>query len=298
MNIFRKTVRIRPFDGESAASLVSRASALLSPAPATVVAALLGRETYLASAVHSASAAGILADFLGLSESDVVKTMVIRRDDGNVGVGPFSLRADQVTFGQRRTCPRRFAEFSEPHDKLDWCIRALDVDPDTGYPVISTCPNCGSEMLWCDTRDLDRCAVCSARLSKACGSHHPDTGYARSIAKLFSSEESVRVRQRRKLPSEMETWTEADILSFVECLATLEARSNQVDAWCRTVAIKSLFGGRSAIANRIERTLEFYRTGSPRTASAIAYARLNVIIRGCATQRAARALLDVLRKLQ
>jgi hypothetical protein len=119
-----------------------------------------------------------------------------------------------------------------------------------------------------------------------------------SFAKLFSSEESIRVRERRKLPSEMETWTEADILSFVECLAILEARSNQVDAWCRTVAIKSLFGGRPAIADRIERTLEFYRTGSPRTASAIAYARLNVIIRGCAPRRAARDLLEILGKLQ
>jgi hypothetical protein len=100
-----------------------------------------------------------------------------------------------------------------------------------------------------------------------------------------------------QLPSEMETWTEADILSFVDCLAALEARSNQVDAWCRTVAIKSLFGGKSAIADHIRRAFEFYRTGSPRTASAIAYARLNVITHGCATQRAARCLLDLLRKL-
>jgi hypothetical protein len=298
MTVFRKTARIRPFDGESAASLISRASALLSPAPATIVAALLGRETYLASAAHSASAVGILADFLGISESDVAKTMVSRREDGNVGLGPFSLRADQIAFGQRRTYPRRFADFSEPHDKLVWCIRALNVDPDTGYPLISACPNCAGEMLWCDTRDLDRCAASSARLSKACVSHYPDTGYSQSFAKLFASEESIRIRERRKLPAEMETWTEADILSFVDCLAALEARLNQVDAWCRSTAIKSVFGGRAAIADRISRALEFYRTGSPRTATAIAFARVNLIIRRCATQRAAGSLLDLLGKIK
>jgi hypothetical protein len=284
MTVFRKAVRIRPFDGESAASLI--------------VSALLGRDTYLASAIHSDQTAEFLAEFLGVSKSDVAKTMACRRDDGTIGIGPFSLRADQVAFGPRRTSPRLFADFSEPHDKLVSCIRALEVDPDSGYPLISTCPACGGDLLWCDTRDLDRCSVCAARLSKACASHSPDTGYSRSFAKLFSSDVSVRIRERRKLPAEMETWTEADILSFVDCLAALEARSNQVDAWCRSTAIKSVFGGQAAITDRIRRALEFYRTGSPQTATAIAFARVNLIIRRCATQRAAGSLLDLLGKIK
>lgn len=297
MTVFRKAVRIRPFDGESAASLISRASALLSPAPATIVAALLGRDTYLASAIHSDQTSESLADFLGVSKSDVVKTMACRRDDGTFGIGPFALRADQVAFGPRRTAPRLFADFLEPHDKLVSCIRALDVDPDSGYPLISTCPACGGDLLWCDTRDLDRCSICATRLSKACASHSPDTGMSWLFAKLFSSDVSVRIRERRKLPAVMETWTEADILSFVDCLAALEARSNQVDAWCRSTAIKSVFGGQAAITDRIRRAFEFYRTGSPRTANAISFARLGLIMRERATPRAARSLIDLLRKI-
>ncbi|HEV7599187.1 MAG TPA: hypothetical protein VGO49_02890 [Bradyrhizobium sp.] len=106
----------------------------IESSPATIVSALLGRETYLASAVHSVRAVEALAEFLGLSQSDVLKTMAFRKQNGNVGIGPFCLRADQLVFGRRRTSPRRFADFSEPHDKLVWCIRALDVDPDSGYP--------------------------------------------------------------------------------------------------------------------------------------------------------------------
>jgi hypothetical protein len=235
-----------------------------------------------------------LADFLGVSESEVVSTMACRREDGNLDIGPFSLRADQVVFGQRRTCPRLFADFSEPHDKLVGCIRALEVDPDSGYPLISICPACGGHLLWCDTHDLDRCSVCATQLSKVCAFHRPDTGLSWSFAKLFSSAPSVRIRERRKLPSEMETWTEADILSFVGCLAALEVRSHQIDAWCRSTAVKALFGGRAAIVDRIRRAFEFYRTGNARTANAIAYARLNVIIRERATTRAAHSLLNML----
>jgi hypothetical protein len=117
------------------------------------------------------------------------------------------------------------------------------------------------------------------------------------FAKLFSSDPSVRTRERRKLPSEIQTWMEADILSFVDRLAALEARSHQVDAWCRSTAVKSLFGGRDAMVDRIRQAFEFYRAGNARTANSVAYARVSVIMRQHSTTRAAASLLDLLARI-
>lgn len=287
-----RRVHVRPFPDESAPSLLIRAASLLSPLPSSVVAELLGCEGYAASSMHRVSLAQSLANFLGVSESEVLRTMACVDERNCVRLGSFSLQLNQLAFGIRRTCPRRFADGAPPpYDRLVWCIRILDVDPDTGYPLIWACPDCGTRLLWSNTVHLDRCGSCQVTLSNASRGHAPYLGPAAlSFARLFASDPATRALQRAQLPEEIRRWPEADIISLVECLSKFLAHNTPPDACYREQAITTVFQGRDAIVSILSQAVRQYRSHDPRWTDAITYARLNVFIRRNVTELGATYL--------
>lgn len=287
-----KRAHVTRFPDESAPSLLIRAAELLSPSPSSVIASLLGRESYAASSVHCTSLAKSFADFLGVTEPEVLRTMISMDEHNRVRLGSFSLEPSQLATGIRRTCPRRFAEDSPdpPYDRLVWCIRILDVDPDTGYPLICSCPNCATKLFWSNTVRLDRCGSCHTKLSDACIKHVADLGPALSLAKLFASNLTTRTQQRAQLPEEVRKWPEADIVSLVDSLSTLLADDSQLGASSRELAITSLFQGQDAIVLLLSQAVEQYRSRDHRWTQTITYARLKLLIQRNATGLAATYL--------
>jgi hypothetical protein len=296
MNGGVRRVHVHPFPDESAPSLLIRAASLLSPLPSSVIAKLLGGESYAASSAHRVSLAQSLADFLGVPEAEVLRTMTCVDEHNYVRLGSFLLQLNQLASGIRRTCPRRFADdgAAPPYDRLVWCIRILDVDPDTGNPLICVCPDCGTKLLWSNTVHLDRCGSCHVTLSSVSPRHARDLGPALSVARLFASDPATRARQRAQLPEEIRTWPEGDIISPVECLSNLLAHNARPDACYRERAITSVFQGRDAIISILSQTVRQYRTRTSRWTDAIAYARFNVAMRHNATLMVASYLSSLM----
>jgi hypothetical protein len=283
-----RRARVHPFAGESAPSLVIRAASLFSPVPTSVIAGLLGGATYAASSLHQVALARSFGEFLGVPESEILRTMIYVDPLGYMRLGSFSVQRTQVASGVRRTCPRRFIDDAPaaPYDRLVWCIGVLDVDPDTGYPLIDVCPTCSSKLLWSNTVHLDRCGSCGVSLPKICSLQKSRVGPALSLGRLFASDADTCASQRAQLAEEIRTWTEADIISIVACLSNLITGHGPCDSSHRLRAITSIFDGRDSILSILSQVLQQHRTHSSRWPDAIAYARLQVAIGRNTTKRA------------
>jgi hypothetical protein len=284
-----RRARIHPFAGESAPSLVIRAASLFSPVPSSVIAGLLGGATYAASSLYQVALAHSFGEFLGVPESEILRTMIYADQLGYMRLGSFSVQRTQVASGVRRTCPRLFiddAPGAPPYDRLVWCIGVLDVDPDTGYPLIDVCPACSAQLLWSNTVHLDRCGSCGVTLSKTCSKQKPHVGPALSLSRLFASDAGTRASQRAQLTEEIRTWAEVDIISIVACLSKLIAGLDPCDSSHRLRAIASIFDGHESIVSILSQVLHQHRTDSSRCSDAIAYARLHAAIRRNVTERA------------
>jgi hypothetical protein len=291
-----RRARVHPFAGESAPSLIIRAASVFSPAPSSVIAALLGGATYAANSLHQVALVPTIAEFLGVPEADILRTMIYVDQLGYTRVGSFSVHRTHFVSGVRRTCPRRFIDnaSSTPHDRLVWSIGILDVDPDTGYPLIDVCPACGARLMWSNTVHMDRCGSCGVTLSKICTAQTPDLGPALLLSSLFSSDASTRASYRAQLTGELRTWTEADIISIVACLSKLIAGPNRYDSSHRLRAIASIFDGHESVEAILSEVLHQHQTDSSRWSDAIAYARLHAAVCRNVTERASTYLSSLL----
>ncbi|MBR0689858.1 TniQ family protein [Bradyrhizobium manausense] len=295
-----------PLDGESTSSLLLRAASSLSPVPGLVVEGLLGDAEVVASAVHRQDSVDAIVSNLGV-ERDALQRTMIHRDGENLRVGPFVVRTQDIDQTHRRVCPAALRNDAlqgrSPYQRLNWAIRVLRFDADTGGSIIDRC-GCGRDLLWRETARIDECPACGCLLWEAAPSDSEcqDGEAVHFLSKLFSNREHRREEARSALPSEILEWTEADLLELFETLGLfshpevlMRIPRADVELWSRAAGIHATLNGMGAIRNLIECAFEHPPAGADRFWPARRMAFANLAIHRCRSSRARDLLGELLR---
>jgi hypothetical protein len=256
-----------PFENESASSLLVRAASRLSPIPGIVIRHFLGDAEAVASAVHRHEAIGIMADGLGL-EPAVIERAMVRRLEEHLALGPFVVRIEDVDQTRRRVCPavlrNDVRHGRAPYQRLNWPIRVLRFDPDTGEPIVDRC-GCGNDLLWCRTVRIDECPACGSLLwESAMAEGTPeDTEAVHFLNRLFSGNAARRREVRASLPQALAGWSEGDLLELFETVGLLSEPEvlmrmprADIEVWLRAVGIHAALGGTGSIRELVARAFD------------------------------------------
>ena len=286
-----------PFENESASSLLVRAASRLSPIPGIVIRHFLGDAEAVASAVHRHEAIKIVADGLGL-EPTVIEQAMVPRLGKHLGLGPFIVRMEDVDQTRRRVCPavlRNDARHGrEPYQRLNWLIRVLRFDPDTGEPIVDRC-GCGNDLLWYRTVRIDECPACGSLLwDSAMTEETPEDAEAVHFLNwLFSGNAARRREARASLPQALAGWSEADLLEFFETLGffsetevLMRMPRPDIEVWLRAVGIHAALGGTGSIRELVARAFDDPPADADRFWPTRRMAFANAAINRCRSPRA------------
>lgn len=290
-----------PLEGESASSLLLRAASTLSPVSGLVVEGLLGDAEAVASAVHRHDSIDAIVSNLGV-ERDALQRTMIHREGDNLRVGPFVVRTQDIDQTHRRVCPAVLRNDAlqgrSPYQRLNWAIRVLRFDADSGGSIIDRC-GCGRDLLWRETTRIDECPSCGCLLWEAAPSDREcqDGEAVRFLNQLFSDRAARRQEARSALPSEISEWTEADLLELFETLGLYSHPEvltrmprGDVEVWCRAVGIHATLNGMGAIRNLIGGAFEDPPAGADAFWPARRMAFANLAMHRCRSSRARRFL--------
>lgn len=293
-----RRARIIPLPGESASSLVFRAASTFSAFPPGVVRALLGDSSFLASAVHRSNLVKSISEFAGVPESAINNTMAYRCDETTncIKLGDFFLRPGQIKLTPRKVAPACFREDirggGTAYHRLIWCVCALDVDPDTGFPLIETCAACCRALAWINLSEQEQCGFCNHSLIVDACTTATRNVVSDFYAGLFQSSADRRSEFRATLPASVSDWPEMDIITLTECLSCLRSASAGQIGESRTIS--AILAGPAAITSLLSDILETYRVLGGRFANAIGVASLTAAITRSSAPRVTAFLLPLL----
>lgn len=301
-----QAICFEPFENESASSLLVRAASRLSPIPGIVIGHFLGDAEAVASAVHRHEAIETVADGLGLEPMVIEQTMV-RRLGEHFGLGAFVVRMEDVDQTRRRVCPavlrNDVRHGREPYQRLNWPIRVLRFDPDTGEPIVDRC-GCGSDLLWYRTVRIEECSSCGSLLwDSAMTEETPEDAEAvHFLNRLFSGNAARRREARASLPQALAEWGEADLLEFFETVGLLSEPEvlmrmprADIEVWLRAVGIHAALGGIGSIRELVSRAFDDPPAGADRFWPTRRMAFANAAINRCRSSHARNFLAAQMR---